>query len=94
MTEEIITKIAKTGHPINELIAKRWSVRAFSTRPVERSKLLSVLEAASWAPSSRNKQPWRYILFTRDNPVESRQAQSILLEANLYAKRARYLYVQ
>jgi hypothetical protein len=53
-----------------------------------------VLEAARWAPSSRNEQPWRYILFTRDNPVELRQAQSILLEANLYAKMARYLYVQ
>jgi nitroreductase len=58
------------------------------------SKLLPVLEAARWAPSSRNEQPWRYILFTRDNPVELRQAQSILLEANLYAKMARYLYVQ
>jgi nitroreductase len=64
----IITKTAKTDHPINELIAKRWSARAFSTRPVERLKLLSILEAARWGPSSRNEQLWRYIVFTNDNP--------------------------
>jgi hypothetical protein len=62
----IITKPAKTDHPINELIAKRWSARAFSTRHVERLKLLSILEAARWAPSSRNEQPWRYIVFTNE----------------------------
>jgi nitroreductase len=84
----IITKPAKTDHPINELIAKRWSARAFSTRPVERSKLLSILEAARWAPSSRNEQPWRYIVFTNDNPEKLNQAQSVLKDINNYAKRA------
>ena len=88
MTEDIITKIAKTGHPVNELIAKRWSARAFSTKPVERSKLLSILEAARWAPSSKNEQPWRYIIFSIDNPVKLMEAQSVLLESNSYAKRA------
>ena len=53
----IITKAAKTDYPINELISRRWSARAFSTKPVEKSKLLSILEAARWAPSSRNEQP-------------------------------------
>lgn len=84
----IITKLAKTDHPINELIAKRWSARAFSTRPVERSKLLSVLEDARWAPSSRNEQPWRYIVFTNDNPDKLKKAQSVLKDINNYAKRA------
>ena len=41
----IITKMAKTDYPISEMIARRWSARAFSTRPVENSKLLSLLEA-------------------------------------------------
>ena len=54
---KIITKMAKTDYPISELIARRWSARAFSTKPVEKSKLLSILEAARWAPSSRNEQP-------------------------------------
>jgi nitroreductase len=84
----IITKPAKTEHPINDLIAKRWSARAFSTSPVERSKLLSVLEAARWAPSSRNEQPWRYIVFANDNPEKLKKAQSVLKDINNYAKRA------
>jgi nitroreductase len=84
----IITKPAKTDHPINELIAKRWSARAFSTRPVERKKLLSILEAARWAPSSRNEQPWRYIVFTNDYPEKLKKAQSVLKDINNYAKRA------
>jgi hypothetical protein len=43
--ERIVANMAKTDHPISEIIAKRWSARAFSTRPVEFSKLLSILEA-------------------------------------------------
>jgi nitroreductase len=84
----MITKTAKTDYPINELIAKRWSARAFSTRPVEKSKLLSILEAARWAPSSRNEQPWRYIVFTNENPEKLKKAQSVLNDINEYAKRA------
>ena len=87
-TTATITKTANTDHPINELIAKRWSARSFSTRPVEKSKLLSILEAARWAPSSRNEQPWRYIVFTDENPEKLKKAQSVLKDINEYAKRA------
>ncbi|HEU4443755.1 MAG TPA: nitroreductase family protein [Nitrososphaeraceae archaeon] len=86
--EPIITKMAKTDYPINEIISRRWSARAFSTKPVEKLKLLSILEAARWAPSSRNEQPWRYIVFTNDNPEKLKKAQSVLKEINDYAKRA------
>src|ERR671922_495902 len=86
--KEIVAKNAETDHPVSELIAKRWSARAFSTRPVEKSKLLSILEAASWAPSSRNEQLWRYIIFTKDNPEKLKKAQSVLKDINDYAKRA------
>src|SRR3712207_7009352 len=85
---EIAVNIANTDHPVSEIIAKRWSARAFSTKPVEFSKLLSILEAARWAPSSRNEQPWRYIVFTSDNPEMLKKAQSVLKEINDYAKRA------
>ena len=91
MTEfdkEIVIKKAKTDYPINDIIARRWSARAFSTRPVEKSKLLSMLEAARWAPSSRNEQPWRYLIFTNDNLEKLNLAQSVLNEINDYAKRA------
>jgi nitroreductase len=87
-TAAIITKIATVDCPINEIISKRWSARAFSTKPVEKPKLLSILEAARWAPSSRNEQPWRYIIFTNNNPEKLKKAQSVLKEINDYAKRA------
>ena len=86
--KEIITKIANTHFPIDGLIARRWSARAFSTRPVEKAKLLSILEATRWAPSSRNEQPWSYIVFTNANPQKLNKAQSVLKEINSYAKRA------
>ncbi len=86
--KEIVANRANTDHPVSEIIAKRWSARAFSTKPVEFSKLLSILEAARWAPSSRNEQPWRYIVFTSDNPEMLKKAQSVLKEINDYAKRA------
>ena len=86
--KNLISKKALTNFPIHEIIAKRWSARAFSTKPVEKSKLLSILEAARWAPSSRNEQPWRYIIFTDANRTEMDKARSVLLEINDYAKRA------
>jgi nitroreductase len=86
--KEIIINKANTDYPISEIIAKRWSARAFSTKPVENSKLLSILEAARWAPSSRNEQPWRYIVFTNENPEMLKKAPSVLKEINDYAKRA------
>jgi nitroreductase len=86
--KEIIANKANTDYPISEIIAKRWSARAFSTKPVENSKLLSILEAARWAPSSRNEQPWRYIVFTNENPDMLKKAQTVLKEINDYARRA------
>ena len=84
----LISKIANTDFPVHNLIARRWSARAFSTKTVEKSKLLSILEAARWAPSSRNEQPWRYIVFTDENPEKLNIARSVLLEINNHAKRA------
>ena len=87
-TAAIITRMATVDYPISEIISRRWSARAFSTKSVEKPKLLSILEAARWAPSSRNEQPWRYIVFTNNNPEKLKKAQSVLKEINDYAKRA------
>lgn len=54
-------KIAKTKYPVHELIRKRWSARSFSDKPVSQEMLNQLFEAASWAPSSMNSQPWKYI---------------------------------
>ena len=51
--------------PVHELIAARWSTRAFDERPVEADKLASCLEAARWAPSCYNDQPWRFLVTDR-----------------------------
>lgn len=51
---------------INDLILKRWSPMAFDSRPVEFEKIHLLFEAAKWAPSGNNVQPWRFIYVTRD----------------------------
>lgn len=55
-------KIADTKLEIMSEIANRWSARGFSEKAVEEEKLQRVFEAARWAPSSRNEQPWRFIV--------------------------------
>ena len=54
-------KPAETAYPIEELLRRRWSPRAFAERPVEPEKLASMFEAARWSPSCFNEQPWSFI---------------------------------
>lgn len=75
-------KTAQTKFPIHELLAKRWSPRAFAQHPVERDRLASLLEAARWAPSSYNEQPWAFILATKDNQEEHERLLSCLIKFN------------
>lgn len=82
-------KQASPTYPIHELIANRWSPYAFSDRPVTRDDLRSLFEAARWAPSSYNEQPWSYILATKDEPEEFARLLSCLVEGNqAWAKAA------
>jgi nitroreductase len=60
-----MNKPAPTEVAIHELIAGRWSPRAYSDKAVSREQLHAVLEAARWAPSSYNIQPWRFVVFDR-----------------------------
>jgi len=55
-------KPANNDHPINEFSRERWSPRAFSGNPVQTRLIASLLEAARWAPSANNEQPWRFII--------------------------------
>lgn len=82
-------KPAVTQYPILDAIKNRWSPRAFDTSLVEQDKLMSVLEAARWAASSMNTQPWRFIIATRDNEAEFEKMLSVLKERNqVWAKNA------
>ncbi|MBZ5661955.1 MAG: nitroreductase family protein [Acidobacteriia bacterium] len=81
-------KPAETSTPIHELLARRWSPRAFSERPVERDKLLSVLEAARWTPSSRNEQPWAYLVAPREDSANFEAMLAVLADSNrLWAQK-------
>jgi nitroreductase len=75
-------KLAPNDYPIHDLLRRRWSPRAFADRPVEADKLRSLLEAARWAPSSFNEQPWAFLVATKDQPAEFAKVLSCLVEGN------------
>ena len=75
-------KTAAAEHLVNELIRERWSPRAFLNKPVEKEKLLSILEAARWAPSSFNEQPWFFLLARKEEPEEFAKMLGCLMPAN------------
>ena len=82
-------KKANTDHPIVQVVAERWSPYGFDERPVGNDDLCSLFEAARWAASSYNEQPWNYVVATRDNSVEFGQLLSCLVESNqAWAKAA------
>lgn len=80
---------AETRTPVHDLIAHRWSPRAFDSRPVEPEKLRSLFEAARWAASSYNAQPWYFIVGTKDDPDTYNRVLQSFVEFNQgWAKQA------
>lgn len=75
-------KIANTDYPIAEILKRRWSPVSISNRSIDPEKLCQVLEAARWAASSFNEQPWSFIVATQDNPLEFDRLLSCLAEGN------------
>ncbi len=74
---------------IHPLLERRWSPRAFEAgRRVEREKILTLLEAARWAPSCFNEQPWRYLVFDGSDEDALKKARSCLVEGNSWALEA------
>lgn len=55
-------------HSIDPLFIERWSPRAFTGEAVPEAELMRMFEAARWAPSSYNSQPWRFLYALRDTP--------------------------
>lgn len=90
MQNEITAEVAPhrvAEHEIDAIFLNRWSPRAFSSEPIDDKTLHRVFEAARWAPSSFNEQPWRFIYATSD---EDRQRfVDFLMPANQsWAKEA------
>jgi nitroreductase len=75
-------KKARTDRPIQELLASRFSPYGFADRSVSHADLAGVFEAARWAASSFNEQPWRYIVALRENPEEFEWLLSCLVNGN------------
>ena len=68
-------------HPIDHVFLDRWSPRAFSGEEMPEADLLTMLEAARWAPSSYNSQPWRY-LYARRGTAHWERFLGLLNEGN------------
>jgi nitroreductase len=78
-----LRKPADASHPIHELISERWSPRAFADRSVEREKLYSLLEAARWAASAGNQQPWYFLVSTKEHAENHARLAATLWERNI-----------
>jgi nitroreductase len=75
-------KNANPDHPIHDLLAARWSPYGFAQGEVSDSDLLSLFEAARWAPSSYNEQPWSFVVARRGASSAFERALDCLMEAN------------
>lgn len=68
-------KPATTQVPIHDIIAQRWSGRAYdAAKPLSRDQVIALLEAARWAPSCYGDQPWRFVVWNRDEDAAVWQA--------------------
>jgi nitroreductase len=87
-------KPAPSDFPVHELIRERWSPRAFADKPVPQDILRSIFEAARWAPSSNNEQPWSYVVASRNDKESFERMLSVLVEFNAnWAKSAALLAI-
>ena len=72
MSIATIDRTAQTEHPVLDVLADRWSPRAFdAATPIDEAKLASALEAARWSPSANNSQPWRFIVARRGTELHA-----------------------
>jgi nitroreductase len=71
----------KPDHPVHPLILNRWSPRAMSGEMISEEELMSLFEAARWAPSSSNNQPWRF-LYAKRNTAHWPKFFNLLVDFN------------
>jgi len=86
--------LAQTDYPIEEILRRRWSPKDFSQRPIEPEKLCRLLEAARWAPSCFNDQPWSFVVAPKSDEANYEKILGCLVEKNQeWAHRAPVLMV-
>jgi len=87
-SQNSMIKTAVTRLPVIDLIKNRWSARAFSDQNLTDEHMLTLIEAAAWAPSSMNEQPWRYRYALRGTVLFDQLGDSLLSGNQPWAKNA------
>jgi nitroreductase len=83
----------RAEYPIDALFLKRWSPRAMSGEAIPPKDLLTILEAARWAPSAHNAQPWRFLYATRNDPWWAIFLKLLSAERRTWIKKAGALVI-
>jgi nitroreductase len=93
MQESDTERSRKSTYPINPLILNRWSPRSMTGEVLDNEEIMSLFEAARWAPSSYNNQPWRFI-YAKRNTEHWDRLFSLLADGNrTWAKNSALLVV-
>ncbi len=94
MTQEFESiKKRNLRYNINPIFVNRWSPRSMSGEEISHDDLMGLFEAARWAPSSYNNQPWRFI-YAKRNTENWDRIYSLMVEGNkIWAKNASVLVV-
>lgn len=94
MSTPVLDRTAPTEHPVLDVLAGRWSPRAYDTEnAIDEAKLSAALEAARWAPSAYNLQPWRFIVARRGTALHAQVVDSLVEFNQLWAANAAVLIV-
>lgn len=80
--------VRQPGHAVAPMFPDRWSPRAFGPAPVGEAAMATLLEAARWAPSASNHQPWRLVWALRGEPAFDRIAAALVPGNRLWAEKA------
>lgn len=93
MQESETERSRKSTYPINPLILRRWSPRSMTGEDIDNEEIMSLFEAARWAPSSYNNQPWRFI-YAKRNTEHWDRLFNLLADGNrIWAKNSALLVV-
>ena len=94
MSTPVIDRTAPTEHPVLDVLAARWSPRAYDAQnTIDETKLSSALEAARWSPSANNSQPWRFIVARRGSALHAQVVDSLVGFNQTWARNAAVLVV-
>ncbi|WP_309104482.1 nitroreductase family protein [Microbacterium sp.] len=94
MNTPLHDRTAPTEHPVLDILAARWSPRAFDAdRPIDEARLATALEAARWSPSANNVQPWRFIVARRGTALHAQIVDALMGFNQAWAGNASALIV-